>query len=528
MTTITAHTEEDNMPKPQNGLKLKLGNLSNYEVEWSDQLNATPRGGMMYLCHFLAKNNLFEDLVETCPLQYKSNNAPHKRSVLGTILCGILEGAWRYAHLSTIKGDRISADALGWEKGFVSEDSVRRGMKKLTKDCWDKCQDWLSEAELTSVMPVLSEPYILDLDTSVKQIYGRQEGAEIGYNPSRCGRPSQSLHVGFIGTLRLLVYVDVQGGKNHAACHMSKGIWKSVDLIPKSMQPELVRGDIGYGNEGYMVECEQRDLQYLFKQKITSNGRKEIVNVVTNDQTVWCAAPNTDYEYACSVLKLSGWSKERDIIILRRLVPSKKNGKKNGSKQMLMSFMTDESGAVKKEWKYAILVHRTPNIPTESIPKLYQERADCENVLDELKNQWGLAGFSTHDILRVKLMARLVAIVCNWWNVFTRMAEPDEHMEALTSRPELLHLIAQSISHAGKQVIRFASYHENQPHIKAAVSRLHRCFAWIGSIAEQLTKSQILAIQMSIAFHRFLNGKLLNVPDCARDGISQLCNSPPE
>ncbi|NCD33665.1 MAG: hypothetical protein EOL87_09665 [Spartobacteria bacterium] len=55
MTTITAHTEEDNMPKPQNGLKLKLGTLSNYEVEWSDQLNATPRDGMMYLCHFLAE-----------------------------------------------------------------------------------------------------------------------------------------------------------------------------------------------------------------------------------------------------------------------------------------------------------------------------------------------------------------------------------------------------------------------------------------------------------------------------------------
>lgn len=48
----------------------------------------------------------------------------------------------------------------------------------------------------------------------------------------------------------------------------------------------------------------------------------------------------------------------------------------------------------------------------------------------------------------------------------------DEHMEARTARPELLYLIAQAISHAGNRVLRFASQHENQPHLKAAVTRL--------------------------------------------------------
>jgi len=35
-------------------------------------------------------------------------------------------------------------------------------------------------------------------------------------------------------------------------------------------------------------------------------------------------------------------------------------------------------------------------------------------------------------------VARLIALVYNWWNIFTRLAQRDHHLEAVTSRP-LLH-----------------------------------------------------------------------------------------
>jgi hypothetical protein len=28
---------------------------------------------------------------------------------------------------------------------------------------------------------------------------------------------------------------------------------------------------------------------------------------------------------------------------------------------------------------------------------LYRDRGDCENAFDELKNQWGWGGFTTHE-----------------------------------------------------------------------------------------------------------------------------------
>ena len=68
-----------------------------------------------------------------------------------------------------------------------------------------------------------------------------------------------------------------------------------------------------------------------------------------------------------------------------------------------------------------------------TIGQLYRDRGDCENSFDELKNHWGWGGFTTHDVARCRIMARIVALVFNWWNLFVRLADPDHHREAITA-----------------------------------------------------------------------------------------------
>ena len=36
--------------------------------------------------------------------------------------------------------------------------------------------------------------WILDIDTTIKPIYGHQQGATLGYNPHKPGRPSHAYH----------------------------------------------------------------------------------------------------------------------------------------------------------------------------------------------------------------------------------------------------------------------------------------------------------------------------------------------
>ena len=70
--------------------------------------------------------------------------------------------------------------------------------------------------------------------------------------------------------------------------------------------------------------------------------------------------------------------------------------------------------------------------PILTLAQLYRDRADSENNFNELKNQWGWGDFTTQDLARCQLMARMVALVYNWWTLFVRLAQPHKHFEAIS------------------------------------------------------------------------------------------------
>ena len=128
----------------------------------------------------------------------------------------------------------------------VSEDVVRRAMKRMPED---KGLAWLGGELRACVQPVLSQPWIMDIDVTVKPIYGHQQGAQVGYNPHKPGRPSHCYHSYFMANTRLCLGVEVLGGKEHAARHALPGLWQLLDGLPRTHWPSILRGDCGYGNE---------------------------------------------------------------------------------------------------------------------------------------------------------------------------------------------------------------------------------------------------------------------------------------
>ena len=71
-----------------------------------------------------------------------------------------------------------------------------------------------------------------------------------------------------------------------------------------------------------------------------------------------------------------------------------------------------------REWDYCVLVTNDEKMDAVALSQLYRDRGDCENNFDEFKNQWGWSGFTTRKLKSCRTMARLIAIVANWWNVF--------------------------------------------------------------------------------------------------------------
>ncbi len=135
-------------------------------LRWDADAAVTAYGQMPYFIEFLKTAGLFNDWVADCPLHYRSPNAPAVRDVLGTLLLSLLAGHRRYAHISSIRGDGVNPQLLGMSK-VVSEDSVRRAFQRADEKA---CSNWLREHLQRTYEALLEEPWILDVDSSVKPL----------------------------------------------------------------------------------------------------------------------------------------------------------------------------------------------------------------------------------------------------------------------------------------------------------------------------------------------------------------------
>jgi hypothetical protein len=193
------------------------------------------------------------------------NRGSGKSNVMGTILLSVLCGHWRYTHINSVRGDRVNPALLGIS-GTVSEDAVRAALKRMDEG---QSLAWVSRQILRSIEPVLGLPWILDIDTTVKVLYGHQQGAQLGHNPHKPGRPSHVYHSYFVAALRISLGVEVRPGKEHAATQGLPGLWQMLEQLPRERWPTFMRGDCGYGNEKVMLECETQGLPYLLKLRHT-------------------------------------------------------------------------------------------------------------------------------------------------------------------------------------------------------------------------------------------------------------------
>jgi hypothetical protein len=481
-------------------------------VEWDATSPLTPLGQLVYFAEFLKVSGRFDAAVGDCPLSYTSPNAPAVRDVVGTWALAVLAGHKRYAHVTALRSDQVLPELLGMDK-IVSEDSLRRALSAMPEQAG---LDWLQSHIDASVRPLLGERYIVDIDTTVKPLYGHQQGAVVSYNPKKPGRPSHVHHTYMLAGLRLVMGVETAPGNEHTGAHSAPGLWRLIDSLPRDCWPTLLRGDSGISSESVMAAAEQRGISYLFKLRLTKNVKRLIER--TFSRGGWRDA-GQGWQGATAELRLSGWSRQRRVVVLRRrLRAGVMASARDASGQMRLSFAEVEDDT--ELWEHAVLVTSldmtqvcaTRDDEVLAIAQLYRDRADCENVFDELKNQWGWGGFTTHDLARCRLTARMVALVYNWWNIFVRLAEPDKHLEAITSRPLLLAGIAERTRHGRQTTLRIASTHGNAKWAERVLGGVARFLSGLSEAAEQLTTEARWARILAHAARSWLNGRQLRAP----------------
>jgi Transposase DDE domain group 1 len=489
-----------------------------FYAEWDRQEPVTKEGQLIFFAQFLKASGLWERLLADCPLAYHGNRGSSPRDVIGTLMLSVLAGHWRYAHIASIRGDGVNPGLLGMTK-TVSEDTVRDALKRLDTPA---AAEWLHRHLLSCIQPLLALPWILDMDTTVKPLYGHQQGAEIGYNPVKPGRPSLINHSYFVANLRLCLGTDVQPGKATAARHSSPGLWKLLESLPRTHWPTLLRADCHYGHEAFMADCETRGLPYLFKLRHSPHVKTLVRDSMRQGSRWQSAGPG--WETMHTMLRLKAWSRPRRVVLVREapaLAPVGENKRRRRDHQ------SDLPGTDTADWqptaapwsgKIAVLVTSLDAVdfPAASIARLYHERGDMENCYDELKNQWGWNGYVTQRLGPTRLMSQLVALFYNWWHLYTRLHDAGHHREAITSRPALMTAVARQTQSGGRRTVRIGRLHAKASAIVELVTLVSNYLREFSRIAEGWTWQERWETLLTRIWRHWLGGKWLSgVPPSA-------------
>ena len=141
------------------------------DVRWDPGTKATASGGLAYLAVFLKTTGFLDSLCSDFPIDHRSNNSSSRREIVCTVVLAILYGKNRYVQINALRNDAAAMELLG-VKRIVSEDTVRRALRDADADELD---GWLSRHEHEAVDAMLRFPYIIDIDNTVKPIFGHQE-----------------------------------------------------------------------------------------------------------------------------------------------------------------------------------------------------------------------------------------------------------------------------------------------------------------------------------------------------------------
>ena len=216
----------------------------------------------------------------------------------------------------------------------------------------------------------------------------KQEGAEVGYNPHKRGRPSHCYHSYLIANMRLVLGVDVTAGNESNSPHSLPGLLEILDDLPAAMRPFLVRGDRGYGNEAVMSTLEERGQNYLLMLPMRMQAKELAAKLST--ESGWSDVGKGWYGKSAE-LQLMGWSRKRRVVVMprRRKPPADVALPAPAAKgDQLLLGLSEVIDSHDQIWEYGILVTSLEEEEEDfTLAQLYRDRGDAENAFDELKNQ---------------------------------------------------------------------------------------------------------------------------------------------
>jgi hypothetical protein len=217
----------------------------------------------------------------------------------------------------------------------------------------------------------------VDGDSTVKTVYGKQEGAQKGFNSHKKGALSYHPLLAFCTETKEILQGWLRCGSAYTSNGIVEFMKQLVAHLPRGLRV-IFRADSGFFIGVLLDFLEFLGFGYLIKVKM-----KKLIELLEKQK--WTAIKGQpgweqcEFTYACK-----NWEKKRRFVALR-----KEKAKKESSQLQLIEM---------KDYEYFCYVVSENFTPWQTHKK-YGERATSETWIEEAKNQMALSHIKTDSFI---------------------------------------------------------------------------------------------------------------------------------
>ena len=329
----------------------------------------TNYAGLVPISDFmLEKLDFRQALAEHLDLGMGANCKYEDWQIFGLIVFGYLCGYDRLAHFEELSRDTTVQKLLGLE-GPVDENTLAYRLKKAGyKQAVEveQATGRLAGRVHPGYEQAGGEQKWMDFDSSVKGVYGHQEGAEIGFHPGKKGQPSYHPLLSFEAASKEVLHSWWRPGNTYTGNGAAEFFEETCQRLPGPRGDYVVRADSGFFSDSFLCAIEQAGCDYLVKVKL-----KNLKQLLRAQQ--WEDVPGEpDTEYCTFPHQCGVWEQPREFVGIRIV-------KKVETEGLLFPLY---------HYKYFCYCSSLEEAPIQ-IHRLYGDRGECENWIEAVKNQLG-------------------------------------------------------------------------------------------------------------------------------------------
>ena len=386
-------------------------------------------GGLALFFEYLEKVGFIEALRGALAERKSSNNRVSEMDTMLTFLATVLVGGSRFAHVQRVYGDEVIRRMAGAQR-LGAEDTVRRFFRTLTasasEDLYTDLQAFASNLLVRHV-----REDVLDLDSTILERYGHQEGVGKGYHAARHGQTSHHPLLGMLARSKHIPLVWLRAGGASTLRGAAQFVDELFARLPADFRITALRADSGFYSEEYLRAFEQRELRYIVPIRMHAPAKRFVAAIAGHR---WQTLDET-FDFADVVYESHGWAHPRRVIAVRRHV-------RTDSNERLFDVPS---------YEYTALV-TTLDLPAAECIGFYDQRGECENTIKEFKNDFGARGFSLERFVGTEAALRVIGVLFNLVTEFKRFVLQNTSLTLNTIRMKVF-VVGAMLGRAARQAI---------------------------------------------------------------------------